>query len=223
MNIAEENLVKPSPPNPPPVLLLHLIPDIVDKIASPTKIIDSAPIIIVTTVPPPPPTTTTFNEPVHDDNITPTSTPVSPSLPTLIPNDTAMVSTTCTPPISEGTGDFELSSKLFGNSVDVSIVVKGDRLTPGLVLLHDPDTLRITLHLCAPSTPAARIHLWHSTLRGGHIVAINDNPVETITDISKLVASSSVASTQLLRFTFVPMEHVNIQPDTNVTQIISIR
>ena len=106
MNIAEENLVKPSSPKPPPVLPLYLIPDLVDDISSPTNVIDSALIIIVPTVPPPSPTTTAFYEPVHVDNTTPTTNPVGHSPPTLIPDDTAMVSTTNTPTISKGTGDF---------------------------------------------------------------------------------------------------------------------
>ena len=214
MNIAEEHLSDPTKTAPPPALPLHLIPalDVETPAVSPPP---DAPII---TVPPPDDTSNAIHHHIPDHPIAaPTDPP--PHNVNIIPDDDPIIASTVDAPPPHTPIEFELSSNPFGNSVDVSILVKGDHPTLGLDIVHNSDNARLTLQSCTASTTAARIPRWRSTLRNGIIIAIEDTPVETIADITTIIASSRASTTKSLRFTIIPVEHVNIRPDNNVPQI----
>jgi len=77
----------------------------------------------------------------------------------------------------------------------------------------------ITLQRCTPSTPAARIPRWRSTLRDEITITLNGTPVDTITDIAKIITSSRAITAKFIVLTIVPAEHIHIRLDTNVPQI----
>jgi len=86
----------------------------------------------------------------------------------------------------------------------------------GLDLIHDDDTSRITLRLCIQSTPANRIPRWRSTLRSSLVIAIDGNPVDSISDIQSIVTTARASGTPTITLTLVTPEYVNLHPDTMV-------
>ena len=212
MNLAEEHLSNPSEISPPPSLPLHLIPDLDKPDENIPSLIEKPTNTAATVVPPP--------DPQHIQSPTPDTTTPHLTDAHLIPPDTdddisPLIRSTAT----EKPIDFELTSNPFGSSVDITILLKGDHPTLGLDLVHDDDNNRITLASCISSTPAARIPRWRSTLRHATIVAIDHVPINTIDDIKSSITSSRSSSAKHTTITFMPLEHVNIRPDTNIPQI----
>ena len=160
MELAEEHLAVTTTPNPTPAFPTQLIPsDDAPPYIPPAA--DDAPII--TTSPAPsslsPPTAQ-----IHSPTVT-TDAPSAtlPHLPHYIPDDNS-----CTATINAATGppdDFHLTSNPFGPSTTVALTTKETQPTLSLDLYHHSDTSRIVLRLCFPSTPAARIPRWRSTLQ----------------------------------------------------------
>ena len=212
MDIAEEHMSDPTLKRPSPTLPLHLIPTLDHTMTTPPLPDDSAHITPVPTTSPP------QNNTLPPNHRSPQSS-TTPSHMHVIPDDSDQILTASTTAQPHQPDDFTLSSNPFGNSVEISIPVKGIHPTLGLDLIQDDDTNRIKLKSCSPSTPAARIPRWRSTLRDGIVIAINDAPVDTIDNITTAIATARTSSTPSLRFTFIPVEHVNIRPDTNVPQI----
>ena len=70
--------------------------------------------------------------------------------------------------------DFHLTTNPFGPSTIVTLPIKGTHPALGLHLIQHEDNNRILLHSCVPSTPAARIPRWRSTLHQSSIIAIDD-------------------------------------------------
>ena len=115
--------------------------------------------------------------------------------------------------------DFHLTSNPFGPSTTVTLTTKGTHPTLGLDIHHHSDTSRIVLRSCFPSTPAARIPRWRSTLRESYIIALDDTPVTTIEDVTRHIAAARSSSAKSIVFTMVPPEHINSTSDTNIPQI----
>ena len=112
------------------------------------------------------------------DNFSATPTDHPPHCVNIILDDDLIIVSTVTAPPPHTPIKFELSSNPFGNLVDVAISVKGDHPTLGLEIVQDIDNTRLTLQSCTSSTPAAHIPCWHSALRNGVIIAIDNQPFD---------------------------------------------
>ena len=166
MALVEEYLATPSTPTPLLSLLTHLIPDADD---SPSHYIappDDAHIIFI-------PSPSDIHHPTDTNiDITAVSPPVShfstTKTPTVIPhtipddeeNNPTVNSTSTGPP-----DNFHLSTNPLGPSTTIDITVKGNHSTLSLDLAKHPDSSRLVLRSCIPSTHMACIPRWRSTLR----------------------------------------------------------
>jgi len=159
MDIAKEHHSNPATKEIEPSLPLYLISNLDDSITTPV-IPHDQPIITV------PILDLTPHQTSHQETppTTTTSSDFPPTTANLIPDDEPLISSTTAPPPIHASIEFELSSNPFEKSVDISILVTGDHPTLGLDLLHHTDNAQITLKFCVPSTPAARIPHWRSTL-----------------------------------------------------------
>jgi len=219
MNMAEEHLTDPTKNVSSNPLPGHVIPNFDE--AAPIQLLSTMDAPIITSSLPIP----VLNIlPLHVSNPNSVSASRIPSslqhtTANMIPDDNAIIAPTTNTPPSLNPVKLELSSNPFGNSVDITIQLKVDHPTLGLELLHHVDKNCITLQRCIPSTPVARIPRWRSTLRDGIIIALDGTPVETITDITKIITYSRATTAKSIAFTIVPAEHVSIRPDTNIPQI----
>ena len=143
MNIIEEHLVTPSTSHLTPSLPIHLIPDDISDVQMTPASVKDIEIFPVA----PSPHTPMF----HTLESTPAvSTHTAPafSLPiyaTLIPDDSAIISSTKIDMPTTFDKDFTLSGKPLGNSVDILISNKRAHPTVGLDLAHNTDNDRIVL------------------------------------------------------------------------------
>jgi len=191
MNIAEERFSDPTKKVSPLALPLHLILALdVDTPSLPPPL--DQPII---TVPPPNESSHAIRYLIPDSpSATPTDHP--PYSVNTIPDDDPIIASTVTAPTPHTLIEFERSSNPFGNSANVSISIKGDHPTLGLEIIKNSDNARLTLHSCTSSTPLTRIPRWRSTLRSGIIIAIDNQLVDTIADITTIISTSRDSTTK---------------------------
>ena len=204
MELAEEHLADPTKPLPPPSLPVHLIPNDTHKPKTAQPQTD-APIVHLPSSPIP---TTPPNHPPE-----PTSTPFTPLPITADDGPHIIMHTTGLP------DDFHLSTNPFGPSTDFTLPLKGQHPTLGLDLIKHPDNSRILMKSCSPSTPAARIPRWRSTLRNSIIIAVNNTPIDSSHQVAAIIAKARAAKVPSVSFTVVPQEHIDVTPDTNIPQI----
>ena len=115
--------------------------------------------------------------------------------------------------------DFHLSTYPFGPSTEFTLPLKGQHPTLGLDLITDPNNSQIVMKSCSPSTPAARIPRWRSTLRNSVIIAVNGAPIDSSQQIMDIITKARTAKDPSLSFTVIPKEHIEVTPDTNIPQI----
>eukprot|EP00555_Chaetoceros_dichaeta_P004056 CAMPEP_0198252752 /NCGR_PEP_ID=MMETSP1447-20131203/3232_1 /TAXON_ID=420782 /ORGANISM="Chaetoceros dichaeta, Strain CCMP1751" /LENGTH=139 /DNA_ID=CAMNT_0043938127 /DNA_START=168 /DNA_END=584 /DNA_ORIENTATION=- len=115
--------------------------------------------------------------------------------------------------------DFSLSPNPFGNSTTIVIPLKGLHPTLGLSLSPHPDSDRILLKECLPSTLAGRIHRWRSTLRESTMIAVNDIHIDTLDEITSAIAAARLRRDDSVSFTLATPEQVTIRPNNNIPQI----
>ena len=105
--------------------------------------------------------------------------------------------------------NFELSCNAFGPSLDVNISLKGCHPTLDLDLYIHTDNNRIILRSCLPSSPAANIKKWRSTLRHLIFVECNDNVFTAIEDFVSFVKEKRRTSVSLVRKLYFTRKVVN--------------
>ena len=97
------------------------------------------------------------------------------------------------PSISTMTTDIELpyhiilSSDPIDNTYSIPINLNGTHPTLGLVLESDTTMNRIKIINCLPSSPAAKIPKWRSTIRHGYLTKINNTDITSIAQATKLI------------------------------------
>jgi len=81
-----------------------------------------------------------------------------------------------------------LSSDPFDKQLSVTIDVKGDHPSLGLIVEKCDTRNRLKLIDIAKSIPAARLPSWRSTLKFGHILSIDDMDILTKEDLEVAIA-----------------------------------
>jgi len=111
-----------------------------------------------------------------------------------------------------------LSSDPFDQTLTVSIDVKGDHPTLGLVLTRCPDRNRPQLKDMATSTPGARIKKWRSTLRNAYLLKLNNLPVTTVDEVINVISNARKDKLFKLQGTFATEKCYGVHPiDGNLT------
>ena len=200
MNMAEEYLTGHPTVPLKPHLPLHLIPEKDTYVAQPPS----------TTFLPPSPALH------HPSPTTPLPSNTTPHIIPFEDNDIASptISSTVAPPI-----EFSLTSNPHGPSFELDLRIKGTDPTLGLELIQDKDTERILLKSCRPSTPAARIPRWRSTLRNSILVEINGTIIDTLTAATQAISQARAQNKSSISIILIPPEHINLRPDNHVPQI----
>ena len=81
-----------------------------------------------------------------------------------------------------------LSSDPIDNIINIEVSTKGKHATLGLVLKNNPDIGgRLQVLDCTPSTPAAKIPKWRSTIRQSFLHAIDGKNVYTQQEVEDIV------------------------------------
>ena len=159
-----------------------------------------------------------------------TTSPPRPSIPTpspqhhsaylqkhvhiIPPDDHAAVYT-----ISNPLSDIEFTGCPHGPTQSVIIPTSGSHPTLGLDLYRHKDNDRIMLRQCLPSTPAAKIRKWRSTLRHATILALDDIVPNSINDITDYIDTCRTKKQQQITITFIPMESTTSNAATGVPQV----
>jgi len=119
--------------------------------------------------------------------------------------------------------NFHLTSNPFGPYTIVTLQTKGNHPNLGLELLHHQDTSRVVLKSCLPSTPAARIPQWRSTLRSRYIIAVDDHPISTISDITTYIIKARVQHSKPITIKIVPLSTYILHQTLTFPKSISIK
>ena len=105
-----------------------------------------------------------------------------------------------------------LSRDPFDKQLNVSIDVRGDHPTLGLIIQRCDIRNRLKLTDILKSTPAARILSWRSTLRFSYILAVNGSTVVTIADLEMAIAQARKSKTLKLQITFGTEQKHGVHP-----------
>jgi hypothetical protein len=105
-------------------------------------------------------------------------------------------------PDRDAIASLEFSCDPFGPSFDEPVSLSGIHPTAGLDLLPDAARGHLRLRACLTATPAARILRWRSRIRHAFLIAIDGNPVHTIEDVQKAIATLRQTTQHTARFTF---------------------
>ena len=200
MNLEEEHLASPTIPKkliPDPEhttnLRTHIIPNLVD---------DESSLMPTTPIPHLDPLTPTVHTPalhrypflsripVHIKQENSIPIPTVTNLLHIIPPDEEDDNPSLICSASGVPENFVLSSNPLGHSTDITIPINGNHLSLGLRLEIHTDTDRIILRECIPSTPAARIPKWRSTLRDSTIITVDGKPTDTIMQVKSMISDA---------------------------------
>lgn len=83
-----------------------------------------------------------------------------------------------------------LSNDPFHNRLTIMVDVKGQHPTLGMQFTKTTTGHRLQLTNILPSTPAAKIPKWRSTLRWSYILEIDGTPINNIEDVEKAIANA---------------------------------
>lgn len=137
----------------------------------------------------------------------------------VIPPDDNVISQFFSLRTNDDMPDFDRSCNAFGPSLDVTASLKGCHPTLGLDLYMHPDKNRIILRSCLPSSQAADIKKWRSTLRHSIFVGCNDNTFKTIEDFASFVKEKRRISASSITANFIPQGKLSTHFSTCITQL----
>ena len=112
-----------------------------------------------------------------------------------------------------------LSDNPFGPTITIPVKVKGNHSTLGLQLDNRNVRGRLLLSHCDKGTPSARIKKWRSTLKGGNLIKINGDDVQTIAQVENKVAEARQMKIDELQLTFATEERIPIHTESGVPQL----
>ena len=118
--------------------------------------------------------------------------------------------------------DIWMSNDPFDALIPVQIDLKGNHPTLGMVLELCPDANRLCLKDILPSTPAAKIKKWRSTIRNHHLVSINTQPIRTIDALASLIKTCMDNNHLFIELCFSVDKYYGINPTSQITIYIGI-
>ncbi len=104
-----------------------------------------------------------------------------------------------------------LSNDPMDNRLQIAVDVKGQHPTLGMQLVSTKQG-RLQLENIQPSTPAAKIPKWRSTLRWGYLMAIDGQPTHTIQEVEQAVQSAKQRKQFKLQCTFATEKRYGSHP-----------
>ena len=113
----------------------------------------------------------------------------------------------------------KFSNDPFDNTICIPIQIKGKDPYLGLNLQQNEDYERLQLVNCTPSTPAAKIPKWRSTLKNGFITKFNTTRISSLNDLKQAILHSKEAGDKSAILTFSTIERQAIHPVYGVPQI----
>ena len=81
----------------------------------------------------------------------------------------------------------EFSNDPFDNVISMKVDNKGDHPTQGLDVQMNEKFERLQLIACNKGTPAGRIERWRSTIKNGFLLAVNEQPVNSETQLQQAI------------------------------------
>ena len=105
-----------------------------------------------------------------------------------------------------------------GPYLEIELRVKGENETLGLNV-HTNTAGHIILKDCTPSTPAAKIPKWRSTLRNARVKQIYGQDVKNRTDIMSAIKHAKECSEKFIKCKFATEKPVDIHPQKGIPQI----
>ena len=111
------------------------------------------------------------------------------------------------------------SNDPFDNTITIPIAIKGTNPCLGLHLRENNEFGRLQLLDCTPSTPAARIPRWRSTLRNGFVTKYNDTVVSSVDQLKTLITISRDKGDKMAYITFSTIERQAMHPIYGVPQL----
>ena len=117
---------------------------------------------------------------------------------------------------------FTLSPDPYGPTMVIQCMVKGNVPCLGFDLDEESKEGEVILFGCRKGTPAARIPRWRRTLRGAMLIKMNDVPVHSKADVTKVVETLKENNTKKVDVTFVTIDKFPLHIQHGTLQVYTM-
>ncbi len=112
--------------------------------------------------------------------------------------------------------DIWMSHDPFDAVIPVQIDLKGHHPTLGMVFETCPIHNRLPLKDIVPSTPAAKIKKWRSTLKNHHLVSVGTHIIRTIDELTSIIQTFMDNNNLFIQLCFSVDKHYGINPTSQI-------